>query len=535
LYWIHATLSSVLGTNVGNYKVLSQLGEGGMGVVYLAEHTAIGKRAALKMLLPQYCKSEAIVTRFFNEAKATAKLQHPGLVEIYDYGHHTDGSAYIVMEFLDGESLAKKLKREGALELQLVIELSRQIALALQVAHSHGIVHRDLKPDNVLLVPSEELKCGVRAKVLDFGIAKIIDHAEASQMKTRTGMLMGTPAYMSPEQCRGAKQIDQRADVYSLGAMMYEMASGAPPFKGEGLGEIIAAHLTESIPPLEPAPQLSPVCERALAKNPADRYQNMTELLADLDALLLLKTLPGQMRDKKKKKGSAGTWLAAVAVLALVGGGGAWLALGRRAHDGAGSTGAGAATATAAKDPAAGNSAAAGNPAAGNPATGNPAAGNPAAADPTTADPTTAPNAAAPTPTAPAEKPKVTLTVESTPPGAQVYRLSDGVKLGTTPFSAEYERGAGQAEFVLKLPGYRDAGASLPIDRDGEAQVVLQHAAAAHVAPAHGSSHKTPPSKIAAKPSEPAAPAPAPTAPPKPAPPPPNSRALKSGELHSPF
>src|SRR5581483_5836860 len=216
----------MVGENVGNYRVLQQIGEGGMGVVYLAEHTVIGKKAALKMLLPAYCKSEAIVTRFFNEARATAKLQHPGLIEIYDFGHHTDGSAYIVMEFLDGESLAALLKRKGPLDLQLVIELSRQIAGALQAAHAAGIVHRDLKPDNVFLIPSEELKCGLRAKVLDFGIAKLIDQGSPSQMKTRTGVLMGTPAYMSPEQCRGASRVDHRADIYSLGCMMFEMASG---------------------------------------------------------------------------------------------------------------------------------------------------------------------------------------------------------------------------------------------------------------------------------------------------------------------
>jgi serine/threonine-protein kinase len=177
-----------------------------MGAVFLAEHTTLGKKAAVKVLLPEYSVSTDIVNRFFNEARSATMIRHAGIVDIYDFGKHNNGSAFIVMELLDGESLADRLRREKRLDEALVIDVTRQVAAALAAAHAKGIVHRDLKPDNVFLVPDATIPCGLRAKVLDFGIAKLAgDHGG---MKTQTGAVMGTPAYMAPEQCRGAGNVD---------------------------------------------------------------------------------------------------------------------------------------------------------------------------------------------------------------------------------------------------------------------------------------------------------------------------------------
>jgi serine/threonine-protein kinase len=233
----------VIGSTVGSYVIRRVLGEGGMGRVYLAEHQLIGKRAAIKVLLPQYSSQAEIVNRFFNEARASSMLKHPGVIDVYDFGRLPDGSAYLMMEFLEGQSLAARL-RAGSLALELALDIARQVALALGAAHAHGIVHRDLKPDNVFLVPDTELRAGVRTKVLDFGIAKLTDdQGGGGAGATRTGAIIGTPTYMSPEQCRGAGKVDHRSDVYSLGCMLFEMLSGRPPFVAEGPGEVIAAHL----------------------------------------------------------------------------------------------------------------------------------------------------------------------------------------------------------------------------------------------------------------------------------------------------
>ena len=158
---------------IGSYRVLRQLGAGGMGVVYLAQHTVIGRHAAIKLLLPQYSADPEIVGRFFNEARSAALIRHPGLVDVYDFGRLPDGSAYLVMEYLTGETLASMLARHGRLPEEIALALARQIAAAVGAAHHKGIVHRDLKPDNIFVVQDEEVPVGVRARILDFGIAKL--------------------------------------------------------------------------------------------------------------------------------------------------------------------------------------------------------------------------------------------------------------------------------------------------------------------------------------------------------------------------
>src|SRR3954470_23271964 len=201
----------VEGTQIGAYRVLTQIGEGGMGSVWLAEHIALGRRAALKVLHPEFSNRPDIVTRFFNEARAATAIADPGIVQIFDFGQHVDGSAYIVMELLDGEPLDLRLQREGALGLGDALRLMRQVASTLGAAHARGVVHRDLKPENIFVVRDPEVPGGERAKVLDFGIAKLA--GEHVGVKTQTAAVMGTPTFMSPEQCRGAGQVDQRSDV----------------------------------------------------------------------------------------------------------------------------------------------------------------------------------------------------------------------------------------------------------------------------------------------------------------------------------
>jgi tRNA A-37 threonylcarbamoyl transferase component Bud32 len=271
-------------TQVGAYRVLHQIGEGGMGSVWVAEHAMLGRRAAIKLLHPQYNARPDIVTRFFNEARAATAISDPGIVQIFDFGYH-EGSAYIAMEMLDGEPLDKRLWRLGRFPVGDALRIMRQIASSVGVAHRAGIVHRDLKPENVYLVRDPEVAGGERAKILDFGIAKLTN--DPSVQKTQASAVMGTPTYMSPEQCRGAGQVDARSDVYALGCMLFVLLTGAPPFAAEGMGEIIAMHLRETPPaPSQRAPNIPPqvdaVVAQCLAKDPAHRFNSGTELAAAL-------------------------------------------------------------------------------------------------------------------------------------------------------------------------------------------------------------------------------------------------------------
>jgi hypothetical protein len=270
----------MIGETVGSYRIVRVLGEGGMGRVYVAEHPLIGKQAAVKILLPQYSANPDIINRFFNEARASSLLKHHSVVDIYDFGRLANGSAFIVMELLEGETLQARIQRERRIDIHILVDIARQVAGALGLAHGRGIVHRDLKPDNIFLVADRDTRSGLRAKILDFGIAKLIgDHPQGSNGGTRTGAIFGTPAYMSPEQCRGAKQVDHRSDIYSLGCVLLEMARGNPPYSGEGPGDLIAAHMSQEIPSLNDVPEPVKGCvARMLAKQPEQRFQSMNEV-----------------------------------------------------------------------------------------------------------------------------------------------------------------------------------------------------------------------------------------------------------------
>jgi len=278
----------VIGETVGNYRITDLLSKGGMGVVYTAEHVHIGRRAAVKVLLPSISGKPDVLPRFFAEARATAAIGHPGIVEIFDFGRLDNGNAYLIMELLDGVPLAKRLSVPMAADRALA--LMEHITSALSAAHAKGIVHRDLKPANIVLVPDPGVRFGERTKLLDFGIAKLADNELGKEYATRTGTIMGTPAYMAPEQCRGASDVDHRADLYALGCILFHMLCARPPFLGFGAGEIIG--MQQFVPPLPPRslnPEIPPEVEalvlRLLEKDPAARVQSTEDLLVELSAL----------------------------------------------------------------------------------------------------------------------------------------------------------------------------------------------------------------------------------------------------------
>ena len=280
----------MIGTTLGSYRIVSEIGSGGMGVVYLAEHTLIGRKAAVKLLrsdMPQ-----EYVDRFFNEAKAAATLHHPGLVDVFDFGQNKDGSAFIVMEFLQGESLAQRLEREPRLPIAFGLAITRSVAMSLAVAHAQGIVHRDLKPANIFLLEDADAPMGVRTKVLDFGIAKLQRDRDVRSVKTQSGAVIGTPRYMSPEQCKNARDVDGRADIYSLGCILYEVLLGVAPYDYDSWAELVGAHIYETPPkPRDIDPKLAEDVEtlllKMLEKTPANRFQSMNDLAQSLEVLIV--------------------------------------------------------------------------------------------------------------------------------------------------------------------------------------------------------------------------------------------------------
>ena len=282
---------------VNNYRVTALLGEGGMGAVYLAQHPFMGRKAAIKVLRREFAEDLGLVERFMNEARAANAIRHPNIIDIIDVGRMPSGIPYLMMEFLEGESLARRVDR-GTLAVPEAVDIMLQTTAALAAAHGKGIVHRDLKPDNLYLVPDESAPGGVRVKVLDFGIAKLRGELTGGSVKTQAGSVMGTPPYMSPEQCRGiTDEVDHRTDIYATGIILYEMLCGAPPFVSAGWGEIVLAHMTK---PPEPPRALNPsvpdwieaVILKALAKAPGDRFQSALEMRAALRAMSPVATFP---------------------------------------------------------------------------------------------------------------------------------------------------------------------------------------------------------------------------------------------------
>jgi eukaryotic-like serine/threonine-protein kinase len=279
----------VIGQRFGNYRALSLLGEGGMGAVYLAEHPDIGRRVAVKVLRSELIKDPQLLQRFLNEARAANAIRHPNIIEILDSGTTSDGTPYLVMELLEGEVLSGRIRRLGRLSVADALEFSYQAASALAAAHDKAIIHRDLKPDNLFIIRDPTDPSRERIKVLDFGIAKLQTIPNGAAMQTRTGTLMGTPVYMSPEQCLGTRTIDARSDIYAMGIIMFEMLSGRPPFLSEGFGELVNMHLNVRPPPLRdvnagiPQP-VEALVAKALEKAPDARHRSAAELQIDIRA-----------------------------------------------------------------------------------------------------------------------------------------------------------------------------------------------------------------------------------------------------------
>jgi eukaryotic-like serine/threonine-protein kinase len=479
----------MIGEQFGNYRVLSLLGQGGMGAVYLAEHPSIGRRVAVKVLHREFVTDEQLLGRLLNEARAANAIRHPNIIEILDSGMRPDGTPYLVMELLEGESLGTRLRRVGALPLRDAVDFAYETASALGAAHKKGIVHRDLKPDNLFVSADEHDASRERIKVLDFGIAKLQQKLPGDSVKTRTGTLMGTPIYMSPEQCRGTSTIDHRSDVYSLGVILFEMLVGHPPFMSEGFGDLINMHL--NVPPPSARAErhqvpdaLDAVVIKMLAKNPEDRYPDMTALQGALKlaggpdlavhgavpAILNQTTEPreavaehapevrtpttftagiGERQSIIVRRGGGAKLAAAALGVALIGGGALFLA--RRGAP----LSAPVATAETVAAPA-------------------PARG-----------PSPAP--AAPRPAAPAPSPTlapamVTVRVQSTPKGARVVNAADGDVLGETPLVLTRKRG-GEVQLRAEKDGYLPAERRVPLDADRQLELTLQKRARPRAAP----------------------------------------------------
>jgi len=285
----HTKDHAVLGETVGSYRIVEAIGAGGVGSVYRADHVLLGKPAAVKVLRPEYSLDPEIVERFFNEAKLTTSIKHPGIVEVFDFGYTEDGRAYLVMELLEGMPLADQILARAPLRELEAAMLLRSVCNGLIAAHAKGVIHRDLKPDNIFVISDADSSIGVRTKILDFGIAKLASVGPAPST-TLTGSVMGTPTYMSPEQCRGIGALDGRTDLYALGCIYYEMLTGRPPFTEEGFGELLAAHMFNAPePPSQHVPTVSAASDELalalLAKSPDDRVPSAMELAHRLTAI----------------------------------------------------------------------------------------------------------------------------------------------------------------------------------------------------------------------------------------------------------
>jgi len=452
-------VTGVTDETIGNYRVLHQLGEGGMGVVCLAQHPVIGRKVAIKLLHPVLSTDPDVVTRFFNEARAIHMIGHENVVEILDFGQTDGGQPYFIMEFLEGEALSEPTAR-GPMDPDKVALIADQICRALSAVHAKGIVHRDLKPQNVQLVTKAD--GSLQVKLLDFGVAKILASPDGFRSaKTRTGSMMGTPLYMSPEQCKGSRAVDYRADIYSLGVMLFEMLAGRPPFIAEGIGELFTLHMFQRAPLLSDIaphvpPHMAAAVARSLAKEPQDRFQSMEEFRAafagelefegppERSAAVRRSPVPAEVRSPevsgRRQSGTRGVYDVAarparrwtisavtgsVALVALVG-----FLLTRASRSSALQN-----VATPASSPAA---------------------------------------LATKRPSVASLAPKlVTLRFEAEPAGAHLFD-EKGTDLGETPVEVQLSRGNAAKDYAVRLVGYHDLSLSTTANRDRTLSVSLQ-------------------------------------------------------------
>jgi serine/threonine-protein kinase len=419
------------GSVLGSYRLLDLLGQGGMGVVYLAEHTRLGRRVAIKMLRSEFSDNTQAVRRFFSEARAVNKICHPHIVEITDFVERPGAENYYVMELLEGESLAEVLASTPIPPIARSVGIMAQVADALQAVHDADIVHRDLKPDNVYLIE----RAGQRdfVKLLDFGVAKLapID-GSVSMSDTAAGMILGTPDYMSPEQASG-KSVDHRTDIYAFGVMLYELVTGERPVHATSFGELVVKHLTaEPIPPRKvkglthdiPV-ALEDVILACMAKQPGDRPEAIRTVAARLFAIaeaegwsltafsekpIIQGGFEPLYKARARQLGRRTTIAASLAAAVLGAGVGLWIS-----ND----------------------------------------------------DPEVS------APTAPAAPATIEIDFESTPAGAEVFRAGEAEPLGRTPLTLPVERSAGTAVFELRLAGHASTTHTVKLDRESRITAVL--------------------------------------------------------------
>ncbi len=292
----------------GKYEITRVVGHGGMSVVYEANHLLMNRVIALKLMHSHLIHSEKAVCRFQKEAHAVAKLDHSGVIKIYDFGVASNGSPFIAMEYLHGKPLSETIKVNGRLAEKQAVSIFKSIAEALDHAHANGVIHRDLKPSNIVLSANQDPDAAPKTTVVDFGIAKMTgEEGEDHLSMTATGEVFGSPLYMSPEQCAG-RELDERSDIYSFGCLMYEAVTGKTPFEEKSAMALFLHHQKNEAPKfntLDNRPDVSEELEgiilKCLEKHPLDRYQSMAELAKALQSLGEKESVPQLMRSKRKR------------------------------------------------------------------------------------------------------------------------------------------------------------------------------------------------------------------------------------------
>jgi serine/threonine protein kinase len=489
------------GQSFGNFQVVRLLGEGGFGEVYEAENPFLQRRAAIKIMHTGMDQDPELVRRFLNEARAASAIRHPNIIDVFDAGVTADGEPYILMEFLEGDSLQKVIQ-QAPMPLETVLEVARQAGSALGAAHQAGIVHRDLKPENLHLIPDAGSPLGFRVKVLDFGIAKIKHRDEqGSTLKTRAGLLMGSPSYMSPEQCRDSSDVDLRSDIYSFGIIVYEMLTGVPPFVSQSATEMLVMQITADPPPLrDRLPNLPEHVEqavmRALAKDREKRFTTVDYFVGALQgnypAFTVVGSSPTAVLPADLPPGQSMSFYAAqgfghkkTPTPVLVSGFASRVGMTPLPMSLPNQT---ITTLTQARGEAVspspelsihaeldavrprrwpwalgllGVAAAAVLFFAFRPHGASPARPGPAA-----------PTAAVAKP--PAPPPSIRIELRSTPAGATVFKTSDGTVLGMTPLNRSYPQGQGTMDVLLRLRGYKDKTVTVKLEGSSAMVVDLE-------------------------------------------------------------
>ncbi|MCC6748797.1 MAG: serine/threonine protein kinase [Deltaproteobacteria bacterium] len=435
------SVEEYLGNILGSYRIISLLGSGGMGRVFLAEHVVLGRKVALKLLRPEYAVKRDAVNRFFQEARAVNNIRHENIVDVTDLVELESGETFIIMELLEGQDLSDVMKSgDGPLAIPFALQIALQVCDGLQAAHRAGIIHRDMKPDNVYVLKDRTRACFV--KLLDFGVAKLQGQAEVfNSWQTAAGSVIGTPAYMSPEQATGIP-VDARSDIYSLGAILYELFTGHPVFRARSFGEYVVKHMNDlPVPPreLEGAPRLPVALERVilrcLEKHPDKRFQSVVELRASLEEAVTRADTPAESAPapvgevRRGRRGLmlalAGTVVLGLALLAF------WVTSGIPLDEVLPQRGSGAASGP-----------------------------EPAPTPRTSVVPPRTPVAES---TEASTKPKVEptatqlaarITVHSEPSGADVFRVGEHKSLGRTPVVLQLPNPGERISLVLRRDGY---------------------------------------------------------------------------------